>query len=332
MVDIKAAVELREIHLADHLRARGAIERAERIGGFVLVLALLVRVELRAHGKGRDVDNAEFDVDILPGMEVEIDRRARSHKAVGIDIVVHPAVVAHHRRVARHTDIVEGTHIEKHLLVGRIAVFEIDRPHAARLHNQVERIAHLLPLGLAGLIEELAIVDLRRIDIALKAGDARLVVRQHADQRLVGVAAHLLLDGIDDALQLLLVTGQAHHVLVARKDFALLFVLDVGESIVDALVLLVEIGLLAQQQRHQVLAVALARCVDKAAIAVALAVADEKARAGSALNDECPQAGTSVVTAFDSKSGVFEMARHRQAQTFGNGHTLGKYVLEFHSL
>ena len=84
VVDKETQVERRIVDFADHLSARGAIKATNGVVGVVGGLPLAaVRIELRADGESRDVDNIENEFHLVPRMETEVGVGVRLDHAVG---------------------------------------------------------------------------------------------------------------------------------------------------------------------------------------------------------------------------------------------------------
>ncbi len=162
MVHKETTVYLRYVDFAYNLCTGGAIQIAQRIQTLAVVMLLLtaVIIKVRTYSQRRDVHHTELEVDLIPTVEIKIHRRAGHNHTVRIEVIVHASIVAHHRSVTGRKDIVEDASVEKHLLVGRRAIVDIDRPHAARLHQQVESIDHLGPRCQMLFVHSLAVIHL----------------------------------------------------------------------------------------------------------------------------------------------------------------------------
>ena len=262
MVEVEVEVELRYL---DHTRCIAHLAE-HGLGGFL---------------------NGQFltdDGERLEGHHVEIKTTAGHNHGIGQQVVVHPLGVAHQRQEGFVADIIEHTHVEKHLRIALLAQRGVE-PDASAGGHAGESIDDLA-VGFIGLGGAMVFhMPHHRVHVAFQLAHLVLVVAQDTDHELVALVAHLVLDASDDALYAFLFAGNGERIDVAFEQFALALIGAAGQGLVAFFDGFAEVGLLAQHHA-QVAGLGLGHMLaDKHVVAVAFAFALEEARAGSAGED-----------------------------------------------
>ena len=258
----------------------------------------------------------------LEGHDVKIEGTTGDNDAVGEEEVPDAVAVAKHGEVALGTDKVEDTHVEEHLIGTAVEGLVVLPDATAASH--LDKGIHHSEIGLIGLRSaDVLDIELNRLYVVLKVIDLGLVVADDADQELVALVPHPVLDAADDAGEALLILGNDKCIQVALKNLATALGVAVGQGAANSGDFALEAGLLAQEEApvgglllvSQPLAYELV-------VAVALAVALDKAGARSAVHDEATAGVAHLAVVADAEIGVHEVSGDLHEQTFGDADIL----------